>query len=159
LGNSSDAETALTIDSDLPTGGLRRSLRTSPLSAVHVFLMVWTFFGAFILPRMILPIWIAVIGLTFVGWIVFKGKCWLTKVEVGAKPNPGKPYQSSTLRTIAWTGIDVARHKNGITFFIDTWHYLCVLVAFYRLGHIESGVIFLLIWFGVNRGYRNIWNY
>jgi hypothetical protein len=100
-----------------------------------------------------------IISLSFLGWIVFKGKCWLTKVELGSHPETDKRYQSLTLRTIARTGIDVAQHKNLITFFIDTWHYLCVLVAFYRLGHIEWGAIHLLIWFTVNRGYRNVWNY
>jgi hypothetical protein len=137
----------------------RGSLPAILLSACHVFLMAWTFFGALVLPRLLLPFWIGLIGLTFIGWIVFKGKCWLTKVEVNAQREPGQRYQSSTLRTIAGMGVDVAKHKDGLTLFIDSWHYFCVLVAFYRLGHVEYGAVFLLVWFVLNRGYRNVWNY
>jgi hypothetical protein len=128
-------------------------------SLYHVLLILWTFLGAFILPKIILPFWIFQIGLTFLGWIVFKGKCWVTRAELGAAPVKDERYQSSTLRLIAKTGVDVARHKAPITLVIDSWHYLCVIVAFYRLGHVEYAAVFLAVWFVVNRGYRNVWNY
>ncbi|MFL6246056.1 MAG: hypothetical protein ACJ74H_08535, partial [Thermoanaerobaculia bacterium] len=96
---------------------------------------------------------------TFLGWIVFKGKCWLTAAEHRAAPQEEAPYQSSTLKLIANMGVDVARHKDQITFAIDTWHYVCLVVAFHRLGHLEYAAVFLGVWFVVNRGYRNVWNF
>jgi hypothetical protein len=125
----------------------------------HVFMILWTFLGAFVLPRAVLPVWIVQLGLTFIGWIYFKGKCWVTMAEHRASAGQNERYQSSTLKLIANLGVDVAKHKNGITFFIDTWHYVCLVVAFYRLGHVEYAAVFLGVWFVINRGYRNVWNY
>ncbi len=129
------------------------------LASFHIFMILWTFLGAFVLPRFLLPVWIFQLGLTFLGWIVFKGKCWLTAAEHRAAAEPQERYQSSTLKLIARMGVDVAKHKHGITFFIDTWHYVCLVVAFYRLGQIQYAALFLGIWFVANRGYRNVWNY
>ena len=137
----------------------KQSAKRLVLQAFHVFMILWTFLGAFVLPRVLLPVWIFQLGLTFVGWIVFKGKCWLTAAEHRASPERQERYQSSTLKLIAKMGVDVARHKDQLTFLIDTWHYVCLVVAFYRLGHIEYSAVFLGVWFVVNRGYRNVWNY
>lgn len=140
-------------------GHSKQSGKRLLLLSFHVFMILWTFLGAFVLPRSVLPVWIFQLGLTFVGWIYFKGKCWVTMAEHRTATEGNERYQSSTLKLIASTGVDVAKHKNGITFFIDTWHYVCLVVAFYRLGHVEYAALFLAVWFIVNRGYRNVWNY
>ncbi len=136
----------------------RATRLAAALGLYHVLLLGWTFLGAFLLPRVLLPLWIAQIGLTFAGWLAFKGKCWLTRAELEAAPD-GQRYQSATLRTIARLGVDVPRHKAALTLAIDTWHYVCVVVAFARLGQAAYAVLFLGVWFVLNRGYRNVWNY
>lgn len=116
------------------------------LNVFHLFLYISVFIPFIVNNKKILRYYLYYIIFIYLGWTVFKNKCWLSLIENKLSNDKILDKRGNTLgyRLKSLTGYEIDSHKLHIIFIFMSC--ASILVLTYKLNMFYFGIIWVLVY-------------
>ena len=116
------------------------------LNFLHIAIIVISLFPLFINDINILQYVFYIYLLIFLGWVLFKDKCWLTLIENKLMTKKNKNYENSIIMYYLKKYFNITIDKKKIAKIYWFIMYSSTILLFFKLNKIHVGIIWILLY-------------
>lgn len=116
------------------------------LNFLHIAIIVISLFPFFINDINLLQYVFYIYLLIFLGWVLFKDKCWLTLIENKLMTKKNKNYENSIIMYYLKKYFNITIDKKKIAKIYWFIMYSSTILLFFKLNKIHVGIIWVLLY-------------